>query len=84
MFDASIESQCRIALCLWQLFSSRRRVRLFLMDVEDEVDDDPTDTSQTDYHMTGCDLTSATDDSSYVEVDDENKENSDTTIELLL
>ena len=54
------------------------------MDVEDEADEDPTDTSQTDCHMTGCDLTSATDDSSYVEVDDENKENSDTTIELLL
>jgi len=46
------------------------------MDVEDEVDDDPTDTSQVDCGITGCDLTVAADDSSYIEVDDENKENS--------
>ena len=54
------------------------------MDVEDEADDDPTDTSQADCRNTSCEL-SATDDSSYVEVDDENKENSmsDTTIDLL-
>jgi len=56
------------------------------MDVEDEADEDPTDTSQTDCIVTsGCDPTSAMDDSSYIEVDDENKENSsisDTTAEL--
>jgi len=54
------------------------------MDVEDEADEEPTDTSQTDCRNTSYDF-SATDDSSYVEVDDENKENSisDTTVELL-
>ena len=76
---------CRV----WQLFSSRQRVRLFLMDVEDEADDeDPADTSQADGRNTSCDLTSGTDDNSYanLDIDDENKENSlsDTTVELLL
>jgi len=54
------------------------------MDVEDEADDEPTDTSQADCRFTSCDLTSVTEDSSYIEVDDENKENSvgDTAVEL--
>jgi len=54
------------------------------MDVEDEADEEPTDTSQADCRNTS--YYSATDDSSFVEVDDENKENSamsDTTVELL-
>jgi len=59
------------------------------MDVEDEADDEPTDTSQLDCRNTSCDLTSPTDDShsfTNIEVDDEDKENSvgDTTVELLL
>jgi len=62
------------------------------MDVEDEADDDnddaPTDPSQPDHrNTTSCDISATTDDSSYVQVDDENKENSvsDTTpVELLL
>ena len=73
---------------MWQLFSSRQRVRLFLMDVEDEADEDAAETSQADCRNTSCDLTSGTDDNSYanLEMDDENKENSlsDTTVELLL
>jgi len=73
---------------VWQLFSSRQRVRLFLMDVEDEADEDAAETSQADCRNTSCDLTSGTDDNSYanLEMDDENKENSlsDTTVELLL
>jgi len=58
------------------------------MDVEDEAeDDDPTDTSQTDpQRNTSFDVSATTDDGSYVEVNDENKENSvsDTTVDLLL
>jgi len=71
-----------------QLFLSRQRVRLFLMDVEDETDDDVGDTSRADCRNTSCELTSETEDTSYanLEMDDENKENSlsDTTVELLL
>jgi len=53
------------------------------MDVEDEADDEQTDTSQAECQTTGCDLTA---DSSYIEVNDENKENSisDSIVELLL
>jgi anaphase-promoting complex subunit 4 len=69
------------------LFASRRRVRLFLMDVEDEDEDEPTDTCQPEIRNESRELTSGTEDNSLsiVEPDDENKENSacDTTADVL-
>jgi hypothetical protein len=62
-----------------QLFASRRRVRLFLLDAEDEDEDDQQDGGQADNKDTSRDITGGTDDglnAHNADSDDENKENS--------
>jgi hypothetical protein len=65
-------------LCI-QLFASRRRVRLFLLDAEDEDEDDQQDAGHADNKDNSRDITCGTDESlnaANVDTDDENKENS--------
>ena len=76
------------SLFIFQLFASRRRVRLFLLDAEDEDDDEQADAGQTDNKDNSRDVTCGTDDSLNVanaDSEDENKENSsDMTVDTWL